>query len=392
MKKEIIIAVMIFNFQIYSYSQSDYSKYARNNQSQDQASKQDNNQDSKQEQNQTKADAKSFTAFDNTTFKTGDSIFIGLPTSYYFNKIYNNFLYIKEYKVGQYKNGYDNSSLNIALKKYQIIDMFDDNSENPIFPFTKGVVVIEVGKKGFFGSKYFIDITNAIHCGEVILNYKPANEPIAENFTDSLAILFKVKTSKQPAKNYAEEFLYRMHYNKHESVVNDEFEFNNAINQSTNELEDLLTNISSNKQFVIRTKLSVDNYDFNTLSFPMGGFEELYVLVYGISKGKGMDYNKSEFSTTNLVFINKDDMKLLPVEQSIANSFVKRRKDNSGNIDRRIYTKIYFNIVELPQDSPALSNYKNTASEYYLFAKINRIEVYDFEHCLYNFLGAIDSK
>lgn len=382
MKKLFLVSLAIWSSVSNSYSQSDYGKYARSNKSQEQnlSSKQDN--EKKQTENQDYYNVKSITLFDNSVFRVGDSIYVGIPRDYYCCKA-KTFSYIDDLDVLRNNYYYTNSQVNIALTKFPITNIFKE--ENSSRRFDQGTDVVEFGSKGFFGKKYYANIIMALQNGEIILNKAPSNTLNAEILTDSLVFLLKTKTSKLPLRNFAEEALFRLHPDKFEKTKNDEFDFNSAVNESLSELNNFVNNISLERTFYTRIDLESGNYDFNVSAFPVTKWE-----IYQFGDAKMTD--KSLYSSNQLVFINADDCSLVPVDKQTANGFIKRRKNDQGYIDRRIYAKVYFNIVEIPQNSPASERYKNDQYNTYLFAKIKRIELYDFKHCYYNFLGSLDIK
>jgi hypothetical protein len=372
MKKISLLFLIVFEFNV--FSQGDYKKYARSNQTPEQY--QDSETEKKDNSNN-----KSLTLFETVTFKVGDSISVGVPSAYLCckNKVFD---YIKELELSGTSTYYVNSNINTALTKFLITNVYKEN--NYSHRFDEGTDIIEFGSKGLFGKKYYAAAASAILHGELMISPKPYYHEY-QSFSDSLAFLFKVKTSKNPTKIFSEEALYRFHYEDYEKYKNDEFDFNGAVNKAFQELEPLVTNLSYDETYSTRVKMEIGNYDFQNSSFPINGWG-------AFEFGTFSSHKDIIFTKNNLVFINPENFSLIPVPVNMANNFIKRRKDEYGLIDRSIFAKIFFKIVNLPENSPASEKYRNGGINSYIFAKIIKIELYDFKHCMYNFLGYYELK
>jgi hypothetical protein len=175
--------------------------------------------------------------------------------------------------------------------------------------------------------------------------------------------------------------------NLYDNTREDEFDYHNSLNQAKSELTNNLKKIDFNKQFSINTKLSIGNYNFENHGFLLNEEKLNFNLV---EKVKTIFTNaKSEYPPIDIVFPNFEDFRFLEIEPDYANSFLKRRKDDYGNIDREVYVKLNFNIVNLTQEE------KNSLKQYsgnLLFGKISSIEVYEYKNFKYNWLGTIKSN
>ena len=162
---------------------------------------------------------KSYVAYDNSTFRQDDSLYIGFKSGY------KQFDCVKEYYFrGLYDKGFINStSSSIVGKKFKILEIYKGGYLNS---YDTSVVVVKIGEKGLLGSKLYVDINNAIRKGEVIINLSPqwrTNMSIP-HFTDSIALLYKVKQCQQPAMNFSLEYLRRFKEKSYEKYREDEFE------------------------------------------------------------------------------------------------------------------------------------------------------------------------
>lgn len=321
-----------------------------------------------------KPESKSYVAFDNSIFRQGDSLYIG------YNNGYQKFEYIKEYYVNQYDKGFRKVPSNIVGKKFKILDIYVGGYLNS---YDTSTVVLKVGEKGLLGLKLFVDINNAIRTGEVIINLCPewrANMSI-QQFSDSVALLYKVKQSQQAPSNYALEYLRRLNQKNYDKYREDEFELENQKQITTNKIKANVAIMSDTTTYYTDIELTLDNYDFETMSFPIGRFNE----YYKINK-----YLGDNFPETNLVFVNQNNLAKFAVDKSTANSFIKRRKDRYGNIDRTVFARVYFKSTKVP--AIAKSTYVNSVYSYYIFGTICHIDFFDFKNRAYNYIGQISAE
>ena len=321
-----------------------------------------------------KTEPKSYVAFDNSTFRQGDSLYIGYNTGY------QKFDYIKEYYINQYDKGFRKIPANVVGKKFKILDIYTGGYLNS---YDTSTVVLKIGEKGLLGLKLFVDINNAIRTGEVIINLSPqwrTNMSI-QQFSDSIALLYKVKQSQQAPSNYALEYLRRLNEMNYDKYREDEFELENQKQITTNKIKENIAKMNDTTMYYTDIELTLDNYDFETMSFPIGRFNE----YYKINK-----YLGENFPETNLVFINQNNLTKFAVDKFTANSFIKRRKDRYGNIDRTVFARVYFKSTKVP--AIAKSTYINSAYSYYIFGTICRVEFFDFKNRAYNYIGQISTE
>ena len=320
--------------------------------------------------NAQKSEPKTYVAYDNSTFTQGDSLHIGFMTGY---KCYD---YIKDYA----RDGYVKVEYNLAGKTYKIVDIYTAGSMSC---FDANTVIIEIGQKGFFGKRLSVDINNAIRTGEVIINFSPQwRENIKiQNFSDSIAFLYKVKNSQQPPLNFSLEYLRRFNEKNYDKYREDEFELDNQKQISTNKMKENIAMLSDATTYYTDIELNLENYDFSTMSFPVV-FEKYYTILHQVRL----------FSETKLVFVNQNDFEKLPVDKSVANSFIKRRKNSSGYINRTVFARVYFKNIPIPANTTSKLHYINNEYQNYLFGTIQRIEFFDLMNRQYNYIGLIVGK
>ncbi len=323
-----------------------------------------------------KTELKIYTAFDNYKFAQNDSIYFGYPSG-----DFDRYEYIKEYYYNSLDNqGYRVIKGNLWGTKHKILNIYKDDEG----VWDKNSYIIEVGAKGFLkGYKLYINIDKAITEGEVILSQKPhknTNEDI-EEFSDSIAFLFKVKKSAKPIKDFALEYLLRYNNETYVKYKHDEFELDNQKAIATEKITDLIAQINDTITYFIDLELNLDNYDFSTLSFPVG-YKDSYTVIKLVIL---------EYPETRLVFINQKEFSTLHIDKAIANSFIKRRKNIFGEINRKIYARIYFKNSEISTDTLNRSYYSENNYLNFLGGDIQKIEFFDFPNMNYNYIGKISS-
>jgi hypothetical protein len=320
---------------------------------------------------------KVYITFDNSKFVQGDSIYLGYYSGY------EKFDYVKEfYYNGQYDKGYRRVSGKLVDTKHKILDIYKD--VNAIWDTS--AYIIEVGETGFLkGYKLYININQAIKNGEIVLSQSPfkvANRKL-EEFSDSIAFLFRVKQSSKPVGDFALEYLYRFKNKTYEKYKQDEFELDNQKQIATETLKTLVSKIIDTTTYFLDLELSFDNYDFSTLSFPVGGYGDYYKVI---------ESTWAYHPETGLVFVNQKELNRVAVDKPIANSFIKRRKNKYGEIDRKVYARIYFKNVVIPSNAPARSSFSESNYRNFLFGAIYKIEFFDFKNRNYNYIGKINSN
>jgi len=310
--------------------------------------------------------SQSYTAIDGTEFTVGDSILIGLP-SYESLTGKKSYRFIKSYDADS--KSYQNVKKAIHYKYFPIKEI-KDVSERFMRDFDENAKLIEFGELGFLKTSYYVDINSAIKSGEIMLAFNP-NYNKSKILTDTLAFIFYANVSDRPIESFAKDYLIRFKKELYKNTHEDEFEFQKSLSIAKKEMENIYTKIDFTQEFSIFTKLDVENYDFDRNGFPIK-IEELSVRAI-----KHSIY--TEESSLEIDFLNFNKFNFINIESEKANSFVKRRKDNLGNIDRTVYLRINFNLVK---EIEGKESKKET-----IYGEINSVEYYDFEHCQYNWLG-----
>jgi len=283
-----------------------------------------------------------FTAKNGEIFKVGDKILIGSPADFsntftYYTQGKN--LEIKKDAVGTIKIGnnitqYDNRIKYVEIKHFKI------SSENITYAVTDALFNV------------MINIDKALETREIVSKkHFEALWNTSINMTDSIAYLRMLNKVGSVNIDNAKEFLYLFNNKLYNRVREDEFEFQEQISSTINQLKkDAITN-QFNDTLKILLEIDLGNYDFNLNGFPvLWNDNPMGVQILSDSwNNSPEDINKNNVSLTDLrlSFINKNNFSLLSLNKEKANLFVKHRKDFKGNIDRKVYMFVHFKLKNI---------------------------------------------
>jgi hypothetical protein len=305
-------------------------------------------------------------SIDNKKFSIGDTLVVGYNSN---AQLYKSIKYF--YYNNTYDQGYRNVNVNIFAKSFKIISIYKDSK--PIFDTS--AVVAEVKLLGSINTKYFININEALVNGELILfvnQHWKENKGIAL-YSDTIAFLFKFKQSVN-SKKLLDEYLFKFKSSIYEKYRNDEFELDNQRQIAFSEINKKISNLNDSTVYYIDINFQVGNYDFSSSSFPIK-YEGDFVRM----DNRFMFY--TDVVVNNLVFLNMSNDFLLNVDKKIANGFVKRRKNYRGDVDRRMYARVFITNENI--NAIENQNFKDEYNKEYIFASIHYIDFYEFENKLY---------
>lgn len=328
-----------------------------------------------------------FTAKNGEIFKVGDKILIGSPAD--FSNIYTYFtqgknLEIKKDAVGTIKIGNNITNYDNRIK-YAEIKHFKINSELGTFAVTDALFNV------------MINIDKALETREIVSKkHFEALWNTSTNMTDSVAYLRMLNKIGSVNIDNAKEFLYLFNNKLYNKVREDEFEFQEQISSTINQLKKDAISKQFNDTLKILLEIDLGNYDFNLNGFPML-WNDNSMGVQILSDSWNMspeDINKNNVSLTDLrlSFTNKNDFSLLPLNKDKANLFVKHRKDSRGNIDRKVYMFVHFklkNIEDINNSEIKYEFFKVDIKAKILNAEIIKICLFEDEK-FYNWLNNIE--
>ena len=220
---------------------------------------------------------------------------------------------------------------------------------------------------------YYIDIEPALKYGEIVLNYPAPQNHNWLNDTTFLIAYGKV-TGNKDAK-LLETYMIKVHNELYEKTKEDEFEFKGALNNVTAEYMSAIDHFDTNKIYSIKSDfLFFSSYDFKNNSLPIQWTVTSLQSVVNINGY----YDRS----IDLVLLNSNSFSNLSISQENANMLIKRRKDEFGSVNRKLYSVINFKVTSkgLQKDYKAIP------------ANITSIDCYEYDNYEYNYLGTIEPK
>lgn len=331
----------------------------------------------------------SYTAFDGTKFSVGDTILIGIGSGddHVLQSLYLDPA-IKNIKL---------PNTNMVIKRIMTIN------NNTIFKVKAPSNI----------TSYALDINLALKKNEIILN-KTEFKKMAwkrtytyNSFTDTTAFLYFIKVSKDTITKFSKEYLYLYDRTTYDNIRLDEFEFKKGLRNAQKTIQEKFSQIDTIKTYFITVPFIVSDYDFENQSFGLLG-DNGYKWEGGVAVKKhwqkqDLSQNKEGYvvnqTNVSLFFINYKEFINFKIGEDEASSFLKRKKDEDGHINRTVYITIAFNLrngskigsndnTKLRQESFS-SNWYLQSSKYNCFinAEIKEMYVYDSPNFIYNVLG-----
>ena len=331
--------------------------------------------------------SQSYTAFDGTKFSVGDTILIGFGSNYDYTltSLYIDFMH---------KN-------NKMFNTNAVIKKIISSNNNTIFKVRPSNQIVN----------FDFEINSALLNSEIILNKKEFRKKEWEKtfsyktFTDTTAFLYYIKASKDTISKYSKEYLFLFDRTTYDNIRLDEFEFKKGLRNAQNTIQDKFSKIDTSKTYFIGCSFEVADYDFDKQSFELISNNVKWdgtALVKIHRKEKEYSLNKEGYnvSQTNvgLLFSNFQDFSSFSINENDASSFIKRKKDKEGNINRTVYATIAFKLkigtkIVSKENSKTNINYLNwyrDNSKYncYVNAEIQEMIIYDSKNYVYNKLGS----
>jgi hypothetical protein len=299
--------------------------------------------------------------FDGLTFRTRDTIQLGYS----------------EYGYGCYSH-VTRSCSNLAFNRYVIWDIDKDFSEEirQELKTSDGIIgVYEKASSRYLGGPLYtyINAREALNSGEMVLKMNPnaSKNPL---LTDKIAFLYYTKQRANEAGLLANEYLYRFQKELYGKGSNDEFEREKMLQASNTLLRDEVQKADFTQQYYIYTTMEFGEYNFAKKGFPIQSDDS--GLIIADSEG--------QHPPIGLSFSNLKDFQLVSVPEDEASQLIKRvksRKDVGGNISRKVYAIVNFEV------SPS------KVGERQLQGKIVDIELYEFpvkvQGMGYNWIGTM---
>lgn len=303
--------------------------------------------------------------YDGTTLRVGDIIQAGYkPSIYQYNTI--------KVMAGNYLRDYKED---IAFSKLEVTAIKGTNRAYTSSIKEATLTVRELSS----GKELFIDINNAIETGEVIA--KPAKRlyPDAKFLSDDLLLALTLKVNKLAVTD--KEILFFISLRDkglYQKCRADEFEYNSVKAKYSKQLEDMMNNFDFTSTYYVNNQLIIDKYDFSKNGYPINFIENKKVgfMKYG-------DYN--------FAFPAYELFRFIPVTQEYGNEVNKRRQGRGSYNSNVAYGRFYFKLIDKMTELKKIDilNMENLYRKTLIGTKLVGVEVYDFKHCDYNFIGSV---
>ena len=142
---------------------------------------------------------------------------------------------------------------------------------------------------------------------------------------------------QQQADSYMKKFRYKV-WDKYR---NDEFELDEKRQETILIMKSRSEKFDPSALYVINTTFSIGSYDFNKSLFPLDSLSEGTHYKYSQNRTYGLPYAyKVKFSNPSLI----GDIHMT---KNNANKFIKSRKNSYGNVNRNVYSKLFFTISQI---------------------------------------------
>ena len=315
-------------------------------------------------------------ALDGNIYKVGDFLHVGNKSGRH-----DNYNFIKETQRDTRNDiYYKTSKQDFFDKKYKIKSISKMGNLANELRWNEGDILVTFISDSLSGNTFYVNLNSAINSGEIVSLVPPNGESAKNNvISDSIAFAFYIKTNKLPYEKFIEEYLYRFKNDLFDKYWNDEFEYKGLLEVGNNEINSIIQKLDYDIEYSYYTTLLLEEYDFESSGFSVYNNEIGAVLL------KNGDYGA--YPSLWLTFLNYDDFRFVGVDKDMAKSFVKRRKDEDGFVDREVYAKVNYKISSKIGDVKETSYFKDKNS---IWAEIVNIELYEFDNYYYNWLGKIE--
>ena len=323
--------------------------------------------------------------FDGLTFRTRDTIQLGysrdtIRLGYYERVTYSHVICYGS--LGYIHHAYDEHD-EFAFKRYVIWDIDKDFPEEVTKELKTNDGIIAVYEKA--SSRYldgppytYINVREALNSGEMVLKMNP-NASKNPWLTDKIAFLYYNfnKQGTNEAGSLAKEYIYRFQKELYNKGNNDEFEREKVLQTANALLRDEVQKVDFTQKYCIYTTMEFGEYDFAKKGFPIQK-ETLQSSSLIIANSEG------QYQPIGLSFSNLKDFQFVAVPEDEASQLIKRvksRMDIAGNVSRKVYAIINFEIST------------SKIGERQLQGKIVDIELYEFpikvQGLGYNWIGTM---
>jgi hypothetical protein len=134
----------------------------------------------------------------------------------------------------------------------------------------------------------------------------------------------------------------------------------------------MINNFDFTLIYYINHSVTIGKYDFTKNGYPIHFTRK--------ERWEFMDYGSHNF-----VFSASEPFRFIPVAQEYGKEVNKRRQGEVGGV----YGRFYFNVLDKITALGKLNAFEQYFFKTLLGADLLGVEVYDFKHCDYNFIGSV---
>lgn len=210
---------------------------------------------------------------------------------------------------------------------------------------------------------------------------KPAQRlyPDAKFLSDDLLLALTLRVNKLPVTDKEVLFLISLKdKDLYQKCKANEFEFNSVKAEYTKLLEDMMNNFDFESTYYVNNQLTIGKYDFSKNGYPINfiGNDKLGFLKYG---------------DCNFALTTKELNRFIPVSQEYGKEVNKRRQARSSYISELAYGRFYIKPLDkfMELEKSDIINVENLYRKTLIGVDMVGVEVYDFKHCEYNFIGGV---
>lgn len=306
--------------------------------------------------------------FDGTTLSVGDTIRFGYRQQYV-----NAYSAIKEYTN---KNGFDQYVKvceDLSLEEAVVLGINLPETEN-IFYTTNPVIVIFTKQ---YPKRLFVNLNEAIDEGDIAWIYKDHTEENAVELTTESMFACSMHVNNIPITDeIIKSFIKLKDERLYDVCTGDEFEYYKAKPIYEKMLKELMANFDFSKSYYIRTQGEIGKYDFAKNGYPVK-----------FADSELIPHKQFYFLPTNLEHFN-----FIPVAFEDGERINKLRKKsiNSTYVHPSVYVRVYLKLLDKKMALPWSGSYfEKFYRKSLIGTEIEKIEVYTFPNCDYNYIGSI---
>ncbi|WP_029902478.1 DUF4852 domain-containing protein [Prevotella sp. 10(H)] len=303
--------------------------------------------------------------FDGRILKNGDIIQAGYRANY------NKYIYIRTMRpdIKDQFFGYEND---ISYSKLQVTDIkISDDVHKVITVQTRELSTNKV---------LYVEINPAIQDGEIIVYPAKRLYPDAKHLSDDLMMAFCLRVNKlEVTDEVLLSYIVARDKELGKKCRTDEFEFNSVKPEYSKMLHDAINNFDFSSVYYFDKNVDIVKYDFDRNGYQLH-------LIDVVEQ----DYIK--YGDYSFLVLNFDAYSLIPVSPEDGKKINKLRQGRSSIIDNRGYGRYYFRLIDKQMEIKSrkyLPDFiKDILKKTLMGAELAGIEVYNYPHCEYNFIGS----